>query len=88
MKTIAAALLIATAQAGAAIQASKVCINNDAGFVLDWYMENVMTGEKSTTTDRYPIDQTECNAVTDLLKDAQDGDIVEIFVKAILGTTN
>lgn len=59
MKTFATSLLIAVAQAGpdgAAIPASKVCITNSAGFVLNWYLDDMVTGEKSHTTDNYPID--------------------------------
>ena len=56
MKTIAAALLIAAAQAGAAVPASKICVTNSAGFVLNWYIDDIVTGEKSHETGNYPID--------------------------------
>ena len=91
MKTFATSLLIAVAQAGpdgAAIPASKVCITNSAGFVLNWYLDDMVTGEKSHTTDNYPIDQTQCNDVTSMIADVKENDLIEVYVKAILGTTN
>ena len=88
MKTIAAALTIAAVQAGAAIPASKICVTNSAGFVLDWYLHDLVTGEASSATDRYPIDQTQCKSITDMIKDVSEHDLVEVYVKAILGTTN
>ena len=88
MKTIAATLLIAAAQAGAAIPASKICVTNSAGFVLKWYIDDIVTGEKSAETDHYPIDQTQCHSVSELLPDVSENEIIETYVKAIWGTTN
>ena len=57
MKTFATALLLVSAtQAGAAVKSSEVCVNNDAGFVLNFYFDDIITGEKSHATDNYPID--------------------------------
>ena len=88
MKTIAAALLIAATQAGAAVPASKICITNSAGFVLNWYLDDIVTGENSATTDNYPIDQTQCDSVSSMIADVQENDVILTYVKAILGTTN
>ena len=88
MKTIAAALLIAAAQAGAAVPASKICVTNSAGFVLNWYIDDIVTGEKSHETDNYPIDQTQCHGIADMLPDVQESEVLETYVKAVWGTTN
>ena len=88
MKTIVAALLIAATQAGAAVKTSKVCVTNSAGFVLRWYLDDIITGEKSADTDHYPIDQTECRGVADMIKDVKEGDILMTYVDATAGTTN
>ena len=69
MKTIAATLLVAAVQAGAAVPASEVCISNDAGFVMSYYFDDVVTGETSAHTDTYPIDQTKCAKVADYISD-------------------
>ena len=88
MKTIASALLIAATQAGAAIPASKICVTNSAGFVLKWYIDDMVTGEKSAFTGTYPIDQTQCHGIADMLPEVNESEIIETYVKAILGTTN
>ena len=87
MKTIAATLLVAAVQAGAAVPASKVCITNSAGFVLNWYMDDIVTGEKSASTGNYPIDQTQCNDIADMISDVKENDVIFTYVKAILGET-
>ena len=88
MKTIATSLLIAAGQAGAAVPASKICVTNSAGFVLKWYIDDIVTGEKSAETDHYPIDQTQCHSVADMLPDVNENEIIETYVKAVWGTTN
>merc|ERR1712032_185591 len=87
MKTIAAALVIAAAQAGSAIPASKVCINNDAGFVMNFYFDDILTGEKSARTDNYDIDQNRCMSIADAIKDVKENDVILTYTKAILGET-
>merc|ERR1712032_97142 len=87
MKTIAAALVIAAAQAGSAIPASKVCINNDAGFVMYFYFDDIVSGAKSADTDHYPIDQEKCLDIATALPQAQENDVILTYVKAILGAT-
>ena len=87
MKTIAASLLIAAAQAGAAVPASKVCISNSAGFVMNFYFDDILTGEKSARTDNYDIDQTKCLGIADAIKDVKENDVILTYTKAILGET-
>ena len=88
MKTFAAALLFLGAQAGPAVHSSEVCVTNSAGFVMDFYFNDLVTGEKSSATDRYPIDQTKCVHISKVLGDVKEGDLIMTYVKAIAGTTN
>ena len=39
-----------------AVKASNVCVDNDAGFVLYFYFDDLVTGDVSAHTDKYPID--------------------------------
>ena len=95
MKTIAAAILAATAVAadlpmpqGAASMATKVCVANQAGFVMDWWMDDLITGQTSTDSDSYPIDKTKCMDILTTNAGVQEGDFLEIYVHAHLGKTN
>ena len=87
MKTFAAALFVVAAQAGAAVPASKVCVANEAGFVLKWFLDDIVTGEKSAETDHYPIDQTKCASVADMIKDVKENDVIQPYVDAVWGET-
>ena len=87
MKTVAAALFVASAQAGAATQASKVCVNNSAGFVLDYYFDEMTTGQLSHESDSYPIDQMKCMDIADSLPGIEDGALILTYVEAHGGET-
>ena len=63
MKTIAAALFVAAAHAGASTPASEICIANDGGFILKWYLKDVKSGEVSESTDKYSRDNTTCMVI-------------------------
>ena len=71
-----------------AVKASQVCVNNSAGFVLNFYFDNLVTGDKSARTDDYPIDQYKCLSIADALPETTEGDIIMTYVKAIAGVTN
>ena len=87
MKTIATALFVGAAQAGAATNASKVCISNSAGFVMDYYFDEITSGQKSHQSDTYPIDQTKCLDIADSLPGIKEGSIVLTYVEAHGGET-
>ena len=70
-----------------AVKASQVCVDNDAGFVLNFWFDDLVTGDKSSPTNNYPIDQYKCLSIADALPETQEGDIVMTYVKAVLGTT-
>ena len=71
-----------------AIKASEVCVNNSAGFVLNFYLDDLVSGDKSASTENYPIDQYKCLSVADALPETKKGDIIMTYVKAIAGVTN
>eukprot|EP01062_Namystynia_karyoxenos_P069132 TRINITY_DN644_c0_g1_i4.p1 TRINITY_DN644_c0_g1~~TRINITY_DN644_c0_g1_i4.p1 ORF type:complete len:308 (+),score=123.79 TRINITY_DN644_c0_g1_i4:81-926(+) len=63
MRAPALALLAAGALA-APETASRVCVYNDAAFVLKWHLRNVATGAQSAETRSYPVWQVRCMDVT------------------------
>ena len=95
MKTFLSLLLAAANAKGVvpdhltqgAVKASKVCVDNDAGFVLDFWFDDLVTGTKSAPTDTYPIDQYKCLSIADALPATTEGDLIMTYVKAIAGTT-
>ena len=90
MKTFAAALLAATAFAaprGAASYANKVCVSNQAGFVMDWWMDDLITGSTSSDSPSYPIDQTKCMDILTTTSGINEGDFLEVYIHAHVGAT-
>ena len=85
MRTIAAALLAASAYAGSATYANKVCIANQAGFVLDWWVADLITGTNGADSPSYPIDQTKCMDIS--VSGLNEGDFLEVYVHAHVGAT-
>ena len=85
MRSLAAALLAATAAAGSASYANKVCIANQAGFVMDWWMEDLITGTEGADSPSYPIDQTKCMDIS--VNNLHEGDFLEVYIHAHLGAT-
>ena len=68
MKTIAAALLAAVAQAGASTPASEVCIANDAGFLMQFHLKDIDTGVVSESSERYNHYKTSCMKIDEMLE--------------------
>ena len=89
MKSIAAALLLATTQAGmGTVPASKVCINNSAGFVMYFYFENDQRNWEDSRTDKYSINNVECLDIKEIIPDVQNNDVIDTRVKAVAGKRN
>ena len=86
MKALAlSAALVALASASAAIKASKVCVTNIGGYDLNWWVTDVLTGNVSNKSDTYPIGQIRCNDIS--IQNLQEGDLLEVYVHAVLGAT-
>ena len=67
---------------GAAVYADQVCVNNSAGFILYYSFENLITGYESADQGGYPIDQTECSYIGDVLAGNKSGDVILLNVTA------
>jgi hypothetical protein len=68
--------------------ASKICVENKAGFVMKYNLKNTSTKEKSESTDKYPIGQGRCMDIKEVLPNVKDGDIIKTTVDAVWGDTN
>ena len=68
MKSFIACAIATSAYAGAAIRANKVCVENMGGYDLNWWVDDLITGNQSANSGSYPIDQVRCNTIviTDL----------------------
>ena len=55
-KIISAASLASVSLASAAIPATEICIANQGGYVLHWWMLDLITGTQSNDSGNYPID--------------------------------
>ncbi len=47
MKSFIACAIATSAYAGAAIRANKVCVENQGGYDLNWWVEDLITGNQS-----------------------------------------
>jgi hypothetical protein len=66
-------------------EVSEVCFNNNAAFAMKWGYANCPTHEVALSSSTFPIDKTECKAVTDIWPDAQPGQILRGTTEAIAG---
>merc|ERR1712166_1177108 len=82
---IASALLASVANAGAAVQASKACVQNNGGYVLHWWYEDLNSGNESEDSGTYPIDQVRCMDID--IEGLNTGDFIEVYVHADAGVT-
>ena len=78
-------LLAASVFAGAAIPASKVCVANMGGYDLNWWLDDLISGNESANSGSYPIDQMRCNEIS--IEGLQEGDFIELMVHAVAGVT-
>ena len=86
-KIISAATLSAVSLASAAIPATEICIANLGGYVLHWWMIDLITGTQSNDSGNYPIDQTRCMDFSSL-QGLSEHDLVYAQVHAVAGVTN
>ena len=85
MKTFIAALFAASVAAGPAVLASKVCVDNMAGFDLHWWMQDLNTGYVSADSTSYPIDKIKCMDIA--IYGMNEGDFIETYIHADGGIT-
>jgi len=65
-------------------EVARICIANQAGFVLHWELQDILTQKLSADSGYYPIDQTRCMSLTDI-PGVVDGDVIMCHVHAVLG---
>ena len=66
-------------------EASRVCVNNEGGFVVQWHMHG--GHQESQDSEHYPIGKTKCMDIAEALPGIQDGDHVKVAVHAVWGRT-
>ena len=85
MKSFIACAIATSAYASAAIRANKVCVENMGGYDLNWWVDDLITGNQSANSGSYPIDQDRCNTI--VITDLSEGDFLEVYVHAVAGVT-
>ena len=68
------------------VTVSKICVNNNAGFVLHFDMKDMDTDEISQDSGEYPIDQSKCLSLNDLAH-VSENDLILCRVHAVAGET-
>ena len=84
---LSTSLLTSLSFAGAAVPANKICITNSGGYVLHWWMLDLITGTSSADSGNYPIDQTVCMGFSSIYG-LSEGDLIFAQVHAVAGVTN
>jgi len=74
----------APADAGAA---ATVCVENRAGFVLKFHLEDTYTGEKSDDSEHYPVLKQHCMDIKTAFPNAREGQVFKTVIKASAGKT-
>ena len=84
---IASAALTALA-AAALPKVGTVCVVNDAAFIMDFQLKDMMTNIAGNTTSKFDMLRTECQFIKDVVPDVEHGDLIMPSVKAIAGDAN
>lgn len=67
--------------------ASTVCVENRAGFVLKFHLEDTYSGEKSSDSEHFPVMKTHCMDIKDAFPHIREGEEVNTVIKATWGKT-
>jgi len=67
--------------------ASTVCVENRAGFVLKFHLEDTYSGEVSHDSEHYPVLKTHCMDIKEAFPYIREGEQVKTVVKATAGKT-
>ena len=68
-------------------EASTVCVENRAGFVLKFHLEDTYTGEKSSDSEHYPVLKQHCMDIKTAFPNIREGQVVKTVIKASAGKT-
>ena len=67
------------------LNVSKVCVSNNAGFVLKWQYQNCPARAASDETPGFDIDQSRCMDIGEALPQTQTADAMRVRVHAVAG---
>jgi len=67
------------------LNVSRVCISNNAAFVLKWLSQDCPAHFVSASTKGYDVDQSRCIDMTEAFPDAVEGDILRVETHAVAG---
>jgi len=67
------------------VNVSRMCISNNAAFVLQWMSHDCPAHFASSQTKWYPVDQSQCMDMTEAFPNALEGDILRIQTHAAGG---
>lgn len=68
-----------------ALNASRVCVANNGGYVLKWKYHNCPAHFASDDTQGFDIDQSKCVDLSEVYPDAKEGDILRVATNAVAG---
>ena len=83
---MAASLANVTLSASTALNVSRICVDNSAGFVLHWAMRDLITDIMGPDSGSYPIDQTRCLPIN-TIAGVVDGHPILATVHAVMRST-
>ena len=69
----AAALLAAAAQAGQAVRASEICVENRTSFMLTFANKDIVSGEMGMDSDVFAVYESECQDIREGFMDEETG---------------
>lgn len=69
----------------AVINVSRMCVSNNAAFVVKFKAHDCPARSSSSQTSGYPIDQSRCMDVSEAFPQAVEGDILRVQTEAVLG---
>jgi hypothetical protein len=67
------------------VNVSRMCISNNAAFVLKWLSHDCPAHFVSSSTSGYDVDQTRCMDMTEAFPGAVEGDILRVQTHAVAG---
>ena len=69
-------------------EASTICVQNKAGFVLKFHLKDKYTKVESDDSEHFPIDQTKCMDIKTAFPNIREGEVIATSVKASGGVAN
>ena len=69
-------------------EANTVCVDNRAGFVLKFHLEDTYSGEKSADSEHFPVLKTHCMDLKAAFPYLAEGAVVKTVIKASGGISN